>query len=101
MILLREKRTEKGLSQKELAELSGVPQQNISYYEQGVRVPGADSLYRLAVALGTTMDRLYQPDGPKTGTADGPDGGAEDGKPKEQGVANDTEGRNERIGDIA
>lgn len=62
MILLREKRLEKELSQKELAELSGVPQQNISAYEAGARTPGADALYALAKALGTTMDELYRPD---------------------------------------
>ena len=62
MILLREKRVEKGLSQKELSEISGVPQQNISAYESGNRIPGADAMYALAVALGTTMDELYRPD---------------------------------------
>lgn len=62
MILLREKRLEKELSQKELAELSGVPQQNISAYEAGSRMPGADALYALAVALDTTMDDLFKPD---------------------------------------
>ena len=62
MILLREKRLEKDLSQKELSELSGVPQQNISAYEAGTRIPGADILHMLAVALDTTMDDLYRPD---------------------------------------
>ena len=58
MILLREKRLEKELSQKELAELSGVPQQNISAYEAGSRMPGADALYALA---GTDLDLRFTP----------------------------------------
>lgn len=62
MILLKEKRLEKGLSQKKLEELSGVPQQTISAVESGDRMPGADTLYALACALGTTMDSLYMPD---------------------------------------
>ena len=62
MILLKEKRVERNMSQKELAELSGVAQQNISYYESGARVPSAVALYKLAAALGCTMDELYRED---------------------------------------
>ena len=63
MVLLKEKRIERNLTQKELAELSGVPQQNISAYENNARIPGADALYALAEALGATMNELYRPDG--------------------------------------
>lgn len=62
MTLIKEKRVEKGLSQKELSDLSGVPQQSISAYESGTRMPAADVLYDLARALKTTMDDLYTPD---------------------------------------
>ena len=62
MILLKEKREQKNLSQKQLAELSKVPQQTISAIESLGRNPGADTLYLLAVALGTTMDELYRPE---------------------------------------
>ena len=62
MLLLKEKRLEKNLSQKELAELSHIPQQSISAYESGSRMPAADVLHLLAMALDTTMDELYRPD---------------------------------------
>ncbi len=63
MVLLKKKRIERNLTQKELAELSGVPQQNISAYESSGRIPRADALCALAAALGATMDELYRPDG--------------------------------------
>lgn len=63
MILLREKRTEKGLSQQELARISGVSQQAISAIESGDREnTRVDKLYLLAKALGCAMDDLYKPD---------------------------------------
>ncbi len=61
MILLKDAREEKKLSQKKLAELSGVPQQTISAIESGAREnTGADTLYRLATALDKKMDDLYR-----------------------------------------
>lgn len=60
--LIKEKRVEKGLSQKELADMSGVPQQTISAIETGSRDPVAETLYLLAKALDTTMDEIYKPD---------------------------------------
>ncbi len=60
MILLREAREEAGLTQKQLAELSNVPQQTISAIESGSRMPGADTLYNLASALHKRMDDLYK-----------------------------------------
>lgn len=59
MILLREAREEAKLTQKQLAELSNVPQQTISAIENGGRMPGADTLYQLATALHKRMDDLY------------------------------------------
>lgn len=60
VILLKTAREKAKLSQKQLAELSKVPQQTISAIESGTRGnPGADTLYRLANALGMTMDELY------------------------------------------
>lgn len=61
MILLKEAREKAGLSQKQLAELSRVPQQTISAIESGERKsPGADTLYLLSSALGKKMDDLYK-----------------------------------------
>ena len=59
MILLREAREEAKLTQRQLAELSNVPQQTISAIESGARMPGADTLYQLATALHKRMDDLY------------------------------------------
>ncbi len=77
MILLREKRTEKGLSQQELARVSGVSQQAISAIESGDREnTRVDKLYLLAKALGCAMDDLYKPDGEQD-----PDGAETEAEP--------------------
>lgn len=60
MVLLQEKRKNKGLSQQRLAEISGIPQQTISGIESGVRKnPGVETLAPLARALGCSIDDLY------------------------------------------
>lgn len=60
MIRLLAAREEAGITQKQLAELANVPQQTISAIENGDRMPGADTLYKLATALGKKMDDLYK-----------------------------------------
>jgi transcriptional regulator with XRE-family HTH domain len=52
---LREKR---GLTQEELADLSGFSQQYISSLEKGTRNPTVITLFELAQALGTTPATL-------------------------------------------
>ncbi len=60
MVLLQEKRKNKGLSQQQLAEISGISQQAISGIESGVRKnPGVETLAPLARALGCKIDDLY------------------------------------------
>lgn len=52
--MLKDKRTEKGLSQSKLAEKSGVNVRAIQFYEQGIRdINGAklETLIALAMAL--------------------------------------------------
>lgn len=49
---VRAVRGARGLTQRELAEVSGVRQSNISAIETGRRVPSADTLNRLLVACG-------------------------------------------------
>lgn len=62
MILLREARERKGLSQKRLSELSNVPQQTISAIENGEREnPGIETLYRLTIPLHCKLDDIYKP----------------------------------------
>ena len=49
---IREIRESRALSQRELAEVVGISQPNLSAYERDRRVPTADTLNRLAVACG-------------------------------------------------
>jgi transcriptional regulator with XRE-family HTH domain len=53
-------RQEKGLTQEQLAELSGFSQQYISGLEQGRRNPTVVSLYELATALGVSHMELLR-----------------------------------------
>lgn len=51
-------RDEAGLTQKQLAAVVGGGDSKVSEWESGKRAPDAESLMRLAVALGTTVDYL-------------------------------------------
>jgi transcriptional regulator with XRE-family HTH domain len=53
-------RQEKGLTQEQLADLSGFSQQYISGLEQGRRNPTVVSLYELATALGVSHIELVR-----------------------------------------
>lgn len=53
-------RTERGLTQEQLADRSGLSAHYIGNLEQGVRKPSATALITLCHALGTTPDRLLQ-----------------------------------------
>lgn len=56
---LRHRRQSAGLSQRQLALLSGVPQPNISAYESGRRAPATDTLDRLDKVLSVpTSERV-------------------------------------------
>ena len=54
-------RREKGLTQEQLAEVSGFSQQYISGLEQGRRNPTVVTLYELATALGVGHLDLVRP----------------------------------------
>jgi transcriptional regulator with XRE-family HTH domain len=47
-----------GLSQQRLADACGLHRSQISNYERGAHIPGADALERLALGLKTTTDYL-------------------------------------------
>lgn len=49
---LRELRESRQLSQRELAEIVGISQPNLSAYERGRTVPTADTMNRLVVSCG-------------------------------------------------
>lgn len=55
---LREWRLKRDLTQEELAWKAGVPVVSVSHFETGHRFPNAESLRRLAEALGVTTDYL-------------------------------------------
>lgn len=67
---IRAQRVRCGLSQEQLAGQVGVSRQAVTKWETGRAAPGAAHLFRLAQALGTTVDLLL----PRAGTgADGAD----------------------------
>jgi len=51
-------RHRKGMTQKELAEKIGVPQQSISRWETGEVIPKIDKLKLIAKVLGCTINDL-------------------------------------------
>jgi transcriptional regulator with XRE-family HTH domain len=58
---VRRFREAKGLTQEQLADLSGFSQQYISGLERGRRNPTIVSLYELALALGVSHVELVRP----------------------------------------
>ena len=54
-------RIARGLTQTQLAELIGCPQQSINKWETRTRKPGMQSLVKLARALGCSIDDLIRP----------------------------------------
>lgn len=55
-------RVDRGLTQEQVAELSGFSQQYISGLEQGRRNPTVVTLFELAQSLGTTPTALLRVD---------------------------------------
>jgi len=55
---LKEVRKRKKVTQVELAERTGIHQQSISRYESGGKIPQIDTAYRIAQALGVSLDEL-------------------------------------------
>lgn len=54
-----------GLSQADLADLAGVTQQTVAFWEQSSRPPGSTALPKLAKALGVRIEALLSPDAPR------------------------------------
>lgn len=59
---IKEMLHEKNISQKQLAEMTGVTESAISHYIKGDRVPRGANLVKIAKALGTTADDLLSGD---------------------------------------
>lgn len=58
---VRRFREKRGLTQEQLADVSGFSQQYISSLEQGRRNPTVITLYELALALGVSHVELVKP----------------------------------------
>ena len=58
---LRELRQAAGLTQKQLAEKSGLHQRSISHYEQGLVDPSLPAAQAIAAALGVTVLAFDEP----------------------------------------
>jgi len=56
---VRERRLASGLSQEALAERCGVDRKSISRMETGAFSPSLDRVWRLADALGVSIDELF------------------------------------------
>lgn len=59
---IKELLTVKGISQKQLSEMTGITESAISHYIKGDRVPRGTNLVKIAKALGTTADDLLSGD---------------------------------------
>jgi len=57
-VRLRKLRQERGLSQAQLARLSGIPKGTLLQWEYGLRTPLLDAAVKLADALEITLDEL-------------------------------------------
>lgn len=57
---LREERAKRGLTQSQLADLVGVSRKTINTVENGVFVPSTILALRLAAALKTTVEALFE-----------------------------------------
>lgn len=55
---LAQLRSERGMTQRELAARVGCYAKDVSRWETGARTPGAESLAKLAAALGCTSDDI-------------------------------------------
>jgi len=56
---LKERRSELGLTQVELAERVGVTRKTVNTVENGIFTPSTTLAIKLAAALGLTVDQLF------------------------------------------
>lgn len=59
---IKEARKQKGLTQKQLAEAAGIAVGSMSAYEKGTQEPPVGAAYRIAAALGVSLDWLFNED---------------------------------------
>ena len=56
--LIRKKRTERGISQLQLSEMTELSRTYVNLIENGKRIPSNDSLEKIAVYLGINLEKL-------------------------------------------
>ena len=56
--LLKDLRLKRGMTQKQFAEIIGIPTQSYAKYESGILKPGYGNLYKLAKALDLDIDTI-------------------------------------------
>ena len=59
---MKELRKGSGLSQYQLARLSGLAQSTVSHIERGAFIPTIDSAYKIAAVLGVRVEELFVPE---------------------------------------
>lgn len=57
---LRKLRDDKGLTQVQLSELTGIPQPMISQYEKGLKEPSVSNAKKIADALEVPLDDFFE-----------------------------------------
>jgi len=62
MNAMKEMRINKGLKQKDLAELTGLSAAAISIFENGKAIPSMNSAYKIARVLDTSIEELFSLD---------------------------------------
>ncbi len=53
-------RTSKKITQQELADLTGIPQRTIAYWERSGKLAGREVIFKLARALGVSVPELLR-----------------------------------------
>lgn len=65
MLRLKEVREKLRLSQNDVSRITDIAQPTLSKWERGVTVPKIQTVFRLADALGVTVDELWTNDPPE------------------------------------
>ena len=65
MILIKQKRLQNGMTQREFGAMIGATGSAVAMWETGKRFPRADKLPEIAKVLGCTIDDLYRDTGQK------------------------------------
>lgn len=55
-------RKERGLSQQELSEITGIPQSTLVYWERTGKLPGRETIIKMAKAFGVPVQKLLRVD---------------------------------------